>query len=372
MKAIKNVKIVKGGSLLPQSVLLYDETIIGFADAIPAGAEQITDGGGLYLSAGLIDQHIHGYMGEDTMTHSPEQMARELPKNGVTAFLPTTMTMDPESIAAAMERVRAAMQKSGGARVLGCHMEGPFIHPAKKGAQDGAHIALPHLDPIKPFADVIKIVTYAPEQDASGRFAADLRAMGIVPSVGHTNATYEQAAAAYAEGAMSTTHFFNAMPPLHHRDPGVIGAALEGDGYIELIADTLHVSRHLFPILAKLKKERICLITDCMEAGGLPDGRYALGGQPVEVKDRQARLLDGTLAGTVLKLNEGVHNMAQYGGITLPEALQMATENPARLLGLERQMGTLNEGTFADFILLDEECTVRATFIGGTCVYCGE
>ncbi len=372
MKAIKNVKIVKSGAVLPQSVLLYDEKILGFADAIPAGVEQITDGGGLYLSAGLIDQHIHGYLGEDTMTHSPAQMAKELPKNGVTAFLPTTMTMDRETIAAAMERVRTAMGENLGARVLGCHMEGPFIHPAKKGAQNGEYILPPTMEMVEPFRDVIKIVTYAPEQDGSGRFAADLRALGIVPSIGHTTATYEQADAAYAGGALSTTHFFNVMPPLHHRDPGVIGAALEGDAYIELIADTIHVSPHLFPILARLKKERICLITDCMEAGGLPDGRYALGGQPVEVKDRQARLLDGTLAGSVLKLNEGVRNMAQYGGVTLPEALRMATENPARLLGVADRMGTLDEGTLADFILLDEECTVRATFVGGACVYVKE
>lgn len=366
MKAIKNVKIIRGGEILPESVLLFDEKILGVSAEIPAHAD-VTDGGGLYLSAGLIDQHIHGYWGEDTMTHSPVNMAKALPENGVTAFLPTTMTMDAATIAAAMERIRAAMGKAEGARVLGCHMEGPFIHPDKKGAQNGDYILPPTMDLVEPYADVIKIVTYAPERDAAGDFSGALRQKGIVPSVGHSSATYEQARAAYAAGALSTTHFFNAMPPLHHRDPGVIGAALEGDAYIELIADTIHVNQHLFPVLAKLKKDRLCLITDCMEAGGLPDGRYALGGQPVDVKDRQARLLDGTLAGSVLRLNEGVRNMAQFIG--LPAALQMATENPARLLGVEQQMGTLLPGTLADFILLDEECRIRATFIGGECVY---
>ncbi len=368
MKAIKNVKIVQGGRILPESVLLFDERIIGVAAEAPAQAE-VTDGGGLFLSAGLIDLHIHGYKGEDTMTHSPAQMAAALPENGVTAFLPTTMTMDRETIAAAMERVRGCMGAPRGARVLGCHMEGPFIHPGKKGAQDGTYIVAPSMEMVEPFKDVIKIVTYAPERDEGQAFARGLRERGIVPSIGHTNATYEEAAAAYRAGALSTTHFFNAMPPLHHRDPGVIGAALEGDAYIELIADTIHVSRHLFSMLARLKKDRICLITDCMEAGGLPDGRYALGGQPVVVQNRRAQLLDGTLAGSVLKLNEGVRNMAQYGGISLAEALQMATENPARLLGLEREMGTLLPGTLADFILLDETCRIRATFVGGGCVY---
>lgn len=179
------------------------------------------------------------------------------------------MTMDKEAIARAMERIREEQKILHGARVLGCHMEGPFIHPSKKGAQDGTFIVPPDRGMVEPFADVIRLVTYAPERDASGTFARWLRELGIVPSIGHTTANYEEARSAYEAGAQSTTHFFNAMPPLHHRDPGVIGAALEGDAYIELIADTIHVSPHLFPILTRLKKDRICLITDCMEAGGL-------------------------------------------------------------------------------------------------------
>ena len=369
MNAIKNVKILRSGKLLPETVFLYEgDRIVGVSDTVPQGAT-ITDGGGLYLSAGFIDQHIHGYLGEDTMTHSPQKAAEELVQNGVTAFLPTTMTMDKETVAAAMERIRTAMKDPKGARVLGCHMEGPFIHPAKKGAQNGDYIVAPQMEMVAPFEDVIKIVSYAPEQDPDNAFVKELRKKNIVPSVGHTTATYDVAKSAYDAGAMSTTHFFNAMPPLHHRDPGVIGAALEGDAYIELIADTIHVSPHLFPILTRLKKDRLCLVTDCMEAGGLPDGRYALGGQPVEVKDRQARLLDGTLAGSVLKLNQGVRNMATYGEVTLAEAVMMATENPARLLGVDHLMGTLQPGTLADFILMDEECNIRATFVGGSCVW---
>ncbi|MBQ6823319.1 MAG: N-acetylglucosamine-6-phosphate deacetylase [Clostridia bacterium] len=369
MKAIKNVKIVQNGKILPESVLLFEERIVGVSAEIPVHAD-VTDGGGLYLTAGLIDQHIHGYGGEDTMTHDPANAAKALPANGVTAFLPTTMTMDRETIAAAMERIRSAMGEKNGARVLGCHMEGPFINPSKKGAQNGDYILPPTMEMVEPYKDVIKIVTYAPETDPEGAFAKGLRSMGIVPSVGHTSANYGQAAAAYEAGALSTTHFFNAMPPLHHRDPGVIGAALECDAYIELIADTIHVNEHLFPTLAKLKEERLCLITDCIEAGGLPDGQYALGGQPVVVKDRRACLLDGTLAGSTLKLNEGVRNMAKYVG--LPAAVQMATENPARLLGLDSEMGTLLPGTLADFVLMDEECNVYATFVGGECVYVKE
>ncbi|MBQ7095867.1 MAG: N-acetylglucosamine-6-phosphate deacetylase [Clostridia bacterium] len=365
MNAIKNVKIVKGGKILEESVFLYEgDRIVGFSKEIPHGAK-ITDGGGLYLSAGLIDQHIHGYEGEDTMTHSPEGMAKKLPQNGVTAFLPTTMTQEAEEISAAFGRIREGMKAKSGARILGAHMEGPFIHPAKKGAQNEEYILPPQEKIVE---DVVRLVTYAPEQDQDQSFAKAMKERGVILSVGHTTATYAQAKAAYEGGAQSTTHFFNAMPPLHHRDAGVIGAALEGDAYIELIADTIHVAPHLFPILTRLKKERICLITDCMEAGGLPDGRYALGGQPVVVKDRAARLLDGTLAGSVLRLNEGVRNMARFGEVSLPEALMMATENPARLLGLS-EMGCLKEGNLADFILLDEECRIYATFIGGECVY---
>ena len=225
VKAIKNVKIIRGGELLTESVLLFEERIVGVSSEIPVHAE-VTDGGGLYLTAGLIDQHIHGYGGEDTMPHDPANIAKALPANGVTAFLPTTMTMDRQTIAAAMERIRAAMQEQAGARVLGCHMEGPFINPAKKGAQNGDYILPPTMELVEPYKDVIKIVTYAPETDPEGTFAQALRERGIVPSVGHTSATYDQAAGAYQAGALSTTHFFNAMPPLPHRDPAVIGAAL--------------------------------------------------------------------------------------------------------------------------------------------------
>lgn len=365
MQAIKNVKIVKGGRILEETVFLFEgERILGFSKEIPQGAK-ITDGGGLYLSAGLIDQHIHGYEGEDTMTHSPSGMAKKLLENGVTAFLPTTMTMDGDAIHEAFGRIRSAMKEQSGARILGAHMEGPFIHPAKKGAQNEEYILPPRKEMVE---DIVRLVTYAPEQDEDQAFAKAMKERGVILSVGHTIATYSQAKKAYEAGAQSTTHFFNAMPPLHHRDPGVIGAALEGEAYIELIADTIHVSPDLFPILTRLKKERICLITDCMEAGGLPDGRYALGGQPVEVRDRAARLSDGTLAGSVLRLNEGVRNMARFGGVSLAEALMMASENPARLLGLS-EMGCLQEGNLADFILLDEECNIYATFIGGECVY---
>ena len=370
MKAIKNVKIIKGGAILPETVLLYDDTVLGFATEVPAGAE-VTDGEGAYLSAGFIDQHIHGYIGEDAMTHTPDHIRAGLPANGVTAYLPTTMTQSKEAIDQAMNWVREAMKKEEGARVLGCHMEGPFINAAKKGAQPGEYIIPPAIEMVETYKDVIKLVTYAPEQDEDHAFVKALRKMNIVPSVGHTSANFETAKAAYDNGALSTTHFFNAMPPLHHRDPGVIGAALAGDAYIELIADTIHVNPNLFSILAKLKPNRLCLITDCMEAGGLPNGEYALGGQPVFVKDGFCTLEDGTLAGSVLKLNVAIRNMAKYGGVTLAQAVSFATENPARLLGVDDRMGTLNVGTLADFVLMDEACNVKSTYMGGKCVYAG-
>lgn len=369
MKAIKNVRIVRQGAIQPETVLLYDEKIIGFAAEVPAGVQAL-DGNGLYLSAGFIDIHIHGYRGKDTMLDPSAEFAPFLPENGVTAFLPTTMTESWAKIEESLNRIRAAQNAAPkGARVLGCHLEGPFISPAKKGAQDEKFILPPEAGAIAPYRDVIRLLTYAPEQDPTGDFPQKLREMGIVPSLGHTNATCEEALTAYKMGAMSTTHLFNAMSALQHREPGVPGAALSSDAYVELIADTIHVDPRLFPMLARLKPDRLCLITDCMEAGGLPDGRYALGGQPVEVKGKEARLLDGTLAGSVLRLKEGVRNMARYGEIGLPAALRMATENPARLLGVESQMGTLQPGTLADFILLDDTCEIYAAFVGGREVY---
>lgn len=368
MNALTNIRLISSGEIYEGKTLRFDTKIVEWADA-PAAGDRVIDGQGLYCSAGFIDQHIHGYNGIDTMDASVEQLldnADLLSKNGVTAFLPTTMTMSKEQIWAAFENIRTAMvtQKSG-AQIVGCHMEGPFINMEKKGAQNPAYIVAPTFDMIEPYKDVVKVVTFAPECDPKGNFVAAAKTVGISTSVGHTSADYETAKAAFAAGADNTTHFFNAMPPLTHRAPGVIGAALENPNvYIELIADTIHVHPALFEMLYKVKGDHLILITDCIEAGGLSDGNYALGGLPVTVKDGAARLSDGTLAGSTLKMNEAVRNLCKHTSIPLPQVISLATKNPATHLKLDCK-GDITPGMDADIILFDEEINIHRTFCRG-------
>ncbi len=368
MKALTNIRLISGNEIYEGKTLRFDTKIAEWADA-PADGDIVIDGKGLYCSAGFIDQHIHGYNGIDTMDASVEQLldnAQRLAKNGVTAFLPTTMTMGKDKIHAAFETIRKAKEaQSSGAHIVGCHMEGPFINIEKKGAQNPDYILSPDFSLIEPYKDVVKMVTYAPENDPDHTFARALKAEGISASVGHTTADYDTAKAAYLAGADNTTHFFNAMPALTHRAPGVIGAALENPNvYIELIADTIHVHPALFEMLYRVKGDHLILITDAIEACDLSDGQYSLGGLPVTVKDGAARLSDGTLAGSTLKMNEAVKNVWKNTSLSLPQAISLATRNPAAHLGLTHK-GDITPDMDADIILFDDELTIHRTFCRG-------
>lgn len=378
MQAIVNGKIVLKDRLAEGSALLFDDKIRGVVSAaeLPADAERIDAAGG-YVIPGLIDMHIHGYLGEDASDGSFDgvrTMAEGVAKNGVTGFLPTTMTVSYDELRAAFAQIRRAMDESTrdgwqGAQILGVNAEGPFINPAKKGAQAGEHIRTGDPDFLKEYLDIIRVFTIAPEMAGNMDCIREMAGRTLI-SMGHTAATYDQAAAAIEAGVRHVTHLFNAQTPLMHRDPGVVGAALTDDRVsCELIADTFHVNRHIFPLVARAKGDKLVLITDCTRAGGLADGEYTLGGQPIFVKGIECRLANGTIAGSVLKLNEAVRNLLENTDLPVWAAVNAASLNPARRIGVDERKGSLENGKDADIVICDENFGVRRTLLGGRTIY---
>ena len=378
MKAIINGKIVLPERIENNSALLFDSQIRGLVNRkdIPAGAE-ILDAGGKYVLPGLLDMHIHGYLGEDASDGSYEglrAMAEGIVKNGVTGFLPTTMTVSEPALRASFAQIRVAMRESAGldwkgARILGVNAEGPFINPSRKGAQAKENIRPGEAAFLMVYLDILRVFTIAPEMTGNMDCVRAMAGKTLI-SMGHTDAGFDAAEAAIEAGVRHVTHLFNAQTPLMHRDPGVVGAALS-DARVscELIADMFHVHPKLFDMLAQLKRDKLVLITDCTRAGGLADGEYTLGGQPIFVNGIECRLKDGTIAGSVLKLNEAVRNMHKHCALPLNEVVNMASLNPARLLGLDAAKGSLEVGKDADILLCDEEINVTATIVGGRILY---
>lgn len=379
MKAIVNGRILLPDAEVRGKALLYGERIIGVAEeGAAAQADEVLDARGAYVSPGLVDVHIHGYGGADVSDDEPDdirRMAGALLQNGVTAFLPTSLTVPWETLESVCRHIRALMAESRkmdfpGAQIMGMHMEGPFINPEKKGAQNEKYILLPDAQRVLPYQDVIRVITFAPEMPGGMEFARTLRQeTDIALSIGHTSATFDQAMAAIGLGVSRSTHTFNAMTPLKHRDPGVVGAALNSDIYTELIADTFHVNKGLYPMMAKLKGRRLVLITDALRSAGMPDGAYENGGQTFVVKGIECRLLDGTIAGSVLRLNQAVRNFRDFGCVPMYAAVRAASLNAAESAGLQARKGSLTPGKDADVVLMDEGCNVLQTIVRGVCKY---
>lgn len=376
MKAIINAAIIMNNSIHKGYTVIFDEKIrrIGEAAKVETeGLEAVIDAQGRYLSPGFIDLHIHGCFGNDTMDDSDSSLRNisgSLTSTGVTSFLPTTMTMRQSSISQTIGRIRSLMGKEPGALILGCHLEGPFICEEYKGAQDATYIRRPDFNMIKEFLDVIRIITLAPEEEGSGEFIERCTRNGIIIAIGHTGASYKQAMEAIGKGASHITHTFNGMPPLHHREPGVVGAAMDSSVSCELIADNIHVDPAVQRILLKVKGvEEIVLVTDAMRACLLEEGEYDLGGQKVLVKGEAARLASGNLAGSVLTINKALKNFRANTGISIVDAVRTVTVNPARILGIGDSKGSIGEGKDADMVLFDEGFNIYGTFIKGKKVY---
>ena len=376
MKAIVNANIIMKDKILKDHTLLFDERIVEIAEDYKINEfelEEVIDAGNRYLSPGFIDIHIHGCMGNDTMDDnesSISNISKSIVSTGVTAFLPTTMTMKFSIIENTIKRIRKIINNEPGASILGCHLEGPFISDEYKGAQDGKYIIKPDFRSVEVFSDVMKIVTIAPEEEGSDEFIENCVRQGIVVAIGHTKANYEQAMRAIQKGASHITHTFNAMTPLHHRNPGVVGAAMDSSASCELIADNIHVNPAVQRILLKVKGiDGIVLVTDAMKACLLDEGEYDLGGQKVLVRGEEARLPSGNLAGSVLTLNKALKNFINNTGVSLNEAVSTVTVNPAKILKISDRKGSISIGKDADLTLFDENFNIYSTYVKGKKVY---
>ncbi|SFS81030.1 N-acetylglucosamine-6-phosphate deacetylase [Marininema halotolerans] len=333
---------------------------------------------GCYLTPGMIDIHIHGAEGADIMDGTLDALttiAKALPREGTTSFLATTLTQSVDRISQAISNVTSYQQmqpKKGYAEVLGIHLEGPFIAWKRRGAQPIDYIQLPDLQQFNHWQSLakgsIRIVTLAPEIEGGFNLVKSLKQRGVIVSIGHSDATFSEVEQAIKLGASHITHLYNGMRGLHHREPGVVGAALlHKELMVEVIPDGIHSLPEMVKLALQMKTARgIILITDGMRAKCLPDGTYELGGQTVNVTDRCATLSDGTLAGSVLTMDDGATNMLRYTGCTLLDIVHMTAVNPAKQLGVFHRKGSLASGKDADLNVYNEEGERIATFCKGS------
>lgn len=331
-----------------------------------------------HLVPGFIDLHVHGANNQDVMDGTPEALAvisETLAAEGTTAFLATTMTAEPQQIENALMAVRDFMPAQLGAKILGVHLEGPFISAKKVGAQRADKILTPDKKYIehwqKKSGNAIKLITLAPELPNGIEFIRYLKKQNIIVSIGHSDATYEESMAGIEAGCSYATHVFNAMRGIHQREPGAVTAALLSEKMTtELIVDGVHLHPAVVQLILKLKTmEKMVLITDAMRAKCLCDGQYELGGQAVEVKQGIASLKDGTLAGSILKMPTAIRNFLHFTHCTLTDAIKMTSENPAKLLGIFKKTGSITANKEADLVVLDDDFNVVLTVCGGRIVY---
>lgn len=379
MKAFKNASVYAEGKGIIRTSVYFDDKIRQIGGYV-AGAEEIELPENAVVLPGFIDEHIHGAGGSDAMDGNTKDLAiiaETVAKEGTTSFLATTMTQSKENILKAMRAVKEYREAAGeqGARIAGVHLEGPFIAAAHKGAQPLEYVAAPDAKTFDEYnaacGNAIKIITLAPETNGALDFIRHIVAQGTVVSVGHTGAKYAEVKAAMEAGATNVTHTYNAQSPLHHREIGVVGSALLlEDLYCELICDTIHVSVPAMQLLVKNKRaDKLALITDAMRAKGLADGVSELGGQTVYVKGGEARLADGTLAGSVLRMNRALQNMVEKVGVPFTQAVDYCTINPARTLKMENEAGSIAESKRADFAVLNDKFDVLYTVRDGKIIY---
>lgn len=341
-----------------------------------AGAEKeagnVIDAKGLYVLPGFVDIHTHGAAGHDFCDADVKgltEMARYQKQHGITSFCPTSMAFDEERLKRIFDTAGKASLEADCARIVGINMEGPFISRQKMGAQNPAYIQKPDAAMfcrLNQSAEVpIRLITIAPEEDGAMEFIEKLKDEVCI-SIGHSAAGYEEAAEAFRRGARHVTHLCNAMHPFLHRNPGIIGAAADdADVMVEIICDGIHVHPSMIRSIYRIfGKEHMILISDSMEAAGMPDGTYELGGQKVIKKGEHATLSNGTLAGSAASLYDCFLNAVKFG-IPLADAVQMATGNPAKSIGMEKLIGTLNIGAYADLVLMNKEFKIERVILRG-------
>lgn len=362
---IKNGLVYTENRRFERLDLCFGERIEGLEE--PAGGEGF-DASGCYVLPGLVDIHTHGAVNEDASDGSAPgllRMSAHYAAHGVTSFCATTMTLQEPELTAAMETV-AAFRREGGARCAGVNLEGPFLSYAKRGAQAAENLHAPDAEMFDRLnarsGGRIRLVTVAPEEPGALEFIRRVSRVCTV-SLGHSAADYDTAMAAYAAGASHATHLFNAMPSFLHREPGLVGAALDAGATAELICDGFHIHPSVIRAVWKMFGDRLCLISDSLRCAGMPDGDYELGGQPIVVKDGLARLLNGSIAGSSITVLDALRNVVRFG-LPLEGAVWAATGAPAGVIGAS-DIGVLAPGRLADAIVLDRDLALKAVFIGG-------
>ena len=376
----ENVRIIKENEILNGYNLSVEKGKISkiFSGKSNQEFEQIIDGRDMYLSPGFIDVHNHGNSGWDVMDGTDEALkgiAAFHAKNGVTGFAATTMTSSFEKTLSSIKNIvdfeKNTNAYSNGARLMGIYLEGPYFNIEKKGAQPGNYIKNTDLQELKEYIscgkELIKIVALAPELNNSIDVIKYLTEKKIVVSCGHSNSTYEEAVKGIEAGISEATQLYNGMRSFSHIDPGIVGAVLLDKNVVcEIICDGIHVHYGAIDMAYRLKgREGLILISDAMRASGLDDGEYDLGGQIVYVKGNEARLKDGTLAGSTLTLDKAVKNLIKNVNIPLVDAVMMASFNGAKKLGLSEITGSIDEGKDADLIIFDENINIQKVYIKG-------
>jgi len=358
-------------------LLVKGSRIKDFAPGMPGqeittSADTIIDCQGGTLLPGFIDLHTHGALGADFVYGSMQQIdqiSTFYAKHGVTGFLATTYSASPDEIKQSLKTLRACMHNNSGAQMLGVHLEGPWLNPAKAGAQNRSTIRTADPQEIIPFldSDLVRLVAVAPEIKENQWLITACRERGITVAAGHTNATYEEMLAAIRMGVSQVTHCFNAMSPLNHREPGVVGAALtRPELACELIADNIHVHPAVMDLLVKTKTTQgVILVTDSIALAGMPDGEGFLEGQHITVSGGSARLDDGTLAGSTLTMDTALRNLILATGRPLEELWPCSSLNAVRAIGLDGQKGRIQPGFDADLALLDSNLHVKLTMVEG-------
>lgn len=389
MKAIINGRLIVPDDLgqfqiVDHQTLLYNEKVIRLVPEMEfrseeekASLDEVIDAKGNYVAPGFFNVHLHGSVGYDVMDDDPDALpaiAKFQASTGVTSMLPTTNTYDFKSIERAFEKIRYYMynQPENSARILGAHMEGPFINPRKHGSQRLEYIAEPDINRVLPYKDIIVLITIAPEMlHGDYSFIEQCIMNRIYVSAGHTSLDYTTARRLILQyGVNHITHLFNGMLPLHHRTPGLVGVALDTPVDCEIIADNVHLHPMTQRLIWRMKQGRhIILTTDSLRACGLGDGESEFGGQVVHVCGQVATLEDGTIAGSVLTMDRAIANFAANTGASLAMTVSYATKVPAEGLGFYDRIGSLESGKLADMVIFDSTVHIKATIIGGQVVY---
>jgi len=376
---------VRGGQVITPlevfaqaDVLIENGKIVAVGPGVASGEKcEAIEAGGLIVTPGFVDIHVHGSAGHDTMDATREAiagMAQYFATRGVTSFCPTTLTRPSGEITAAVRAVHECqLRPVEGARPLGVHLEGPYIDAAMKGAQPEEHVRAATAVEYRGFFSLgnVRMISLAPEVEANRELIGYARSQGAAVAAGHSSATYEQMEEAVKLGLNQATHTFNQMAGLHHRQPGTVGAALMLDEiFAQFIADGVHLHPTVVNMIVRLKgAEKAVLITDAIRGAGMPDGEYELGGQPIIVKEGAVRLKSGALAGSCLTMDQGVRNLRAFTSRPLDDCIRMATLTPARSIGVADRKGSLEPGKDADLVLLTPDLQVAATMVMGKVVH---